>query len=109
MNAHMKKTAYLLLSILAFTTVVGCDDLLDVIPQDRVTPDTFFKTEKELKAFQRVTVRGGETKKVTLVIPFDDLRYWNEETNAWDLEHGKLQLLLGSSSDDIRLISEVTI
>ena len=51
MNAHMKKTAYLLLSLLACTTVVSCDDLLDVVPQDRVTPETFFKTEKELKAF----------------------------------------------------------
>ena len=51
MNAHMKKTAYLLLSILACTSVVSCDDLLDSVPLDKVTPETFFKTEKELKAF----------------------------------------------------------
>ena len=51
MNTHMKKTAYLLLSFLACATVVSCDDLLDAVPQDRVTPETFFKTEKELKAF----------------------------------------------------------
>ena len=65
--------------------------------------------EKELKAFRRVSLKAGESKKVTLEIPLDDLRYWNEETNAWDLEHGKLQLLLGSASDDIRLTKEVTI
>ena len=65
--------------------------------------------EKELKAFQRVSLLPGQRKKVTLEIPLDDLRYWNEETNAWDLEHGQLQLLLGSASDDIRQTAEVTI
>ena len=64
--------------------------------------------EKELKAFRRVSLNAGESKKVTLEIPFDDLRYWNEATNAWDLEHGKLQLLLGAASDDIRQTAEVT-
>ena len=46
---------------------------------------------------------------MTLEIPMKDLRYWNEETNAWDLEHGKLLLQLGSASDDIRETAEVTI
>ncbi len=64
---------------------------------------------KELKAFQRVSLNAGETKTVTLEIPVKDLRYWNEATNAWDLEHGKLQLMLGSASDDIRETAEVTI
>jgi beta-glucosidase len=64
---------------------------------------------KELKAFQRVSLKPGETKKVTLVVPFEELRYWNEETNAWDLEHGQLQLLLGGASDDIRCTAEATI
>jgi len=64
---------------------------------------------KELKAFRRVTLNPDETKTVTMEIPLKDLRYWNEATNAWDLEHGKLQLLLGGSSDDIRETAEVTI
>ena len=65
--------------------------------------------EKELKAFQRVSLAAGEAKTVTISIPVKDLRYWNESTNAWDLEHGKLQLLLGSASDDIRSTAEVNI
>ena len=65
--------------------------------------------EKELKAFKRVSLKAGECQKVVLEIPMDDLRYWNEETAAWDLEHGKLQLLLGAASDDIRCTAEVTI
>ena len=65
--------------------------------------------EKELKAFQRVSLLPGERKKVTLEIPLADLRYWNEETGAWDLEHGQIQLLLGGASDDIRQEAFVTI
>ncbi|MBQ3438476.1 MAG: glycoside hydrolase family 3 C-terminal domain-containing protein [Bacteroidales bacterium] len=64
---------------------------------------------KELKAFDRVTLAAGETKTVTLEIPVKDLRYWNVEKNAWDLEHGKLVLLLGAASDDIRQQAEVII
>ncbi|MBR0301004.1 MAG: fibronectin type III-like domain-contianing protein, partial [Bacteroidales bacterium] len=64
---------------------------------------------KELKAFQRVSLGAGETKTVTLTVPMKELRYWNEATNAWDLEHGKLQLLVGSASDDIRTTAEVAI
>ena len=65
--------------------------------------------EKELKAFSRVSLKAGESRKVTLEIPLKDLRYWNEAKNGWDLEHGKLQLLLGSASDDIRQSAEVSI
>ncbi len=64
---------------------------------------------KELKAFRRVSLRAGETQTVTLRIPVKDLRYWNESTSAWDLEHGKLQLLVGSASDDIRATADVTL
>ena len=64
---------------------------------------------KELKAFDRVTLPAGETKTVTLEIPVKDLRYWNVDKNAWDLEHGRLVFLLGAASDDIRQQAEVTI
>ena len=64
---------------------------------------------KELKAFERVSLGAGETKNVTLEIPADNLRYWNVDTNAWTLEHGRLELLLGSASDDIRQKAETKI
>lgn len=64
---------------------------------------------KELKAFQRVTLKAGESRKVTLSIPMDELRYWDEAASAWALEKGELQILVGSASDDIRLTTNVTI
>ena len=57
---------------------------------------------KELEAFDRVTLQAGETKKVTLEFPIEELAHWDNDTNQWVLEHGKIEILVGSASDDIR-------
>lgn len=64
---------------------------------------------KELKAFQRVTLKAGETKRIKLDIPVKELRYWDVSTNQWALENGSIELLLGASSGDIRLKKTVSI
>jgi beta-glucosidase len=48
-------------------------------------------------------LKAGETKKVTLLLPVSQLRYWDEKSHDWRLESGEIQLMIGSSSDDIRL------
>lgn len=58
---------------------------------------------KELKAFQRVSLKAGESRRVTLSVPVEDLRYWDVEKNGWAVEGGRLDILVGSSSKDIRL------
>ena len=63
---------------------------------------------KELKTFARVNVPAGDRQTVTLSIPYDDLRYWDVDKDAWTLEHGRLELLLGAASDDIRQKAEVS-
>ena len=57
---------------------------------------------KELEAFDRITLKAGETKTVTLEFPVSELAHWDNEKNEWVLEHGKIEILVGSSSDDIR-------
>ena len=57
---------------------------------------------KELEAFDRITLQGGETKTVTLEFPISELAHWDMETNGWVLEPGKIEILVGSASDDIR-------
>jgi hypothetical protein len=60
------------------------------------------RPEKELEAFERVTLKAGETQKVTLEFPVSELAHWDNETNGWVLETGKIEILVGSASDDIR-------
>jgi beta-glucosidase len=67
-------------------------------------PDS--KTErpaKQLKAFARVPVLKGETKTVLLNLKAEDLAYWNEKEHKFTVETGPVELLVGSSSRDIKL------
>ena len=60
------------------------------------------RAEKELEAFERVALKAGETKNVTLEFPLSELAHWDNETNEWVIEHGKIEILVGSASNDIR-------
>ncbi len=68
-----------------------------------------FRPAKELKGFAKVFLKAGESKTVT--IPLDDkaFRYWNVETDHWEVEGGAYQLLVGASVQDIRLQTTVTV
>ena len=65
--------------------------------------------EKELKGFTRVSLNPGESKKVTISLPVSQLRYWDAKIHDWRLESGKIQVMIGSSSSDIRLVKNIEI
>lgn len=64
---------------------------------------------KELKAFTRVTLAPGESRKVTLAIPVKSLQYWDEKLQAWNDDLCNIELQVGASAGDIRLRKEVTL
>ena len=59
---------------------------------------------KELKGFERVDLKAGETKTVSFDITDDMLACWGIE-NKWSVEPGDFTIMVGSSSDDIDLQS----
>jgi beta-glucosidase len=59
---------------------------------------------KELKGYQRLALKPGESKRLTFRLPVDQLAFYDADLNLV-LEPGTIQLMLGSSSDDIRLRS----
>jgi beta-glucosidase len=67
------------------------------------------RPEKELKGFEKVFLKPGESKTVTLTLPADAFKYYSEAKKQWVLEPGKFDLLVGSSSRDIRLTGNVTL
>ena len=67
------------------------------------------RADKELEAFERVTLKAGESKKVTLEFPVSELAHWDMETNGWVVEPGKVEILVGAASDDIRQTIETNI
>lgn len=62
-----------------------------------------------LKAFQRVALKPGEKKKVGLTLRVKDLAYWDEAAGGWKVETGRVQVLVGASSADIKLKDEIQI
>jgi beta-glucosidase len=60
------------------------------------------RPEKELKSFQKVFLKPGESKIVALSLDEESFKYFHDKRNEWIHEAGKYTILLGSASDDIR-------
>ena len=60
------------------------------------------RPQKELKGFQRVTLKAGEHKTVEIPLPAKLLAYWNMDKHAFEIEPDKIQIEAGASSTDIR-------
>jgi len=57
----------------------------------------------ELKGFQRIDLKAGETRKVQFTVDRAALSYWSPEKKAWVADPGKFEIEVGASSRDIRL------
>jgi beta-glucosidase len=62
-----------------------------------------------LCGFTRVHLNRGESRKVTIEIPAERLRYWDTEKKQYVIEPGAYEFLVGAASDDIRLRLPMTI
>jgi beta-glucosidase len=67
------------------------------------------RPEKELKAFQKVFLKAGEAKTITLKLNADAFKYYSEDKKGWVLEPGKFEVLVGTASDDIKLKRNITL
>ena len=68
-----------------------------------------YRPNKELKGFQKVFLKAGESRQVT--IPLDDkaFRYWNSKTNRFEIDGGAYEIMIGASVADIKLAGELTV
>lgn len=61
------------------------------------------RPEKELKGFKKISLAPGETSTVTIPLGFRAFAYFNPDKKGWLAEADDFQVLVGSSSRDIRL------
>jgi beta-glucosidase len=54
---------------------------------------------RELKAFTKVYLEVGETKKVEVTLDKYSLSFWSQEVSKWKAEEGKYTIILASSSN----------
>ena len=58
---------------------------------------------QELKAFDKIELEPGESKEVSLTLNNRDFSYYSKVYDRWLAESGEFDILIGSSSRDIRL------
>lgn len=57
---------------------------------------------KELKGFEKVFIKAGETKNIIMSVKYEDLAYWSETGHRWEVDPGQYQIQIGSSSKEIK-------
>ncbi len=62
----------------------------------------------ELGGFARAALKAGESRKVSFTVSPTQLAFLDRRMN-WTVEKGKMIVMIGSSSEDIRLTSEVQV
>jgi beta-glucosidase len=76
------------------------DEVVQLYTHQRTSRDT--TAVKQLRAFQRVHLAAGQTRTVTLKLRPADLARWDVTRSRWVVESATYDVLLGSSSSDIR-------
>jgi beta-glucosidase len=61
------------------------------------------RPRKELRGFQRVHLARGETKTVEIPLKAQTLAYWDEAKSSFVVEEEPIQVMVGSSSADVKL------
>lgn len=64
---------------------------------------------KSLRAFERISLLPGETRHVTFSLPVAQLSFYDVAIHRFRVEPGVFDILLGASSDDILLRSQVEV
>jgi beta-glucosidase len=68
-----------------------------------------FRAKKELKDFQKVYLKPGETKTITFELDPHDFEYFSIKENSWQTEAGQYDIQIGSSVEAIHLNETITI
>ena len=64
---------------------------------------------KELRGLERITLKPGETKKVSLTIPAEKLAFYDETRHGFVVNPGVFDIMVGSASDDIRATDQIEV
>ena len=64
---------------------------------------------KELKGFTKVNLEPAETKNVKITLYKNAFMFFDSETEKWTLEPGEFEIMIGSSSRDIKLKDKIVL
>jgi beta-glucosidase len=67
------------------------------------------RPERELKAFAKVDLAPRETKTINFHLDREAFWFFDPAENGWGIEPGEMEILIGASSQDIRLRETFTL
>ncbi|WP_433383851.1 glycoside hydrolase family 3 C-terminal domain-containing protein [Actinoplanes sp. CA-142083] len=76
------------------------DEVVQLYTHQRSSRDT--TAVKQLRSFDRVHLKAGQTRTVSLKLSADDLKRWDVTRSKWVVESSVYDILIGASSSDIR-------
>ena len=82
------------------------DEVVQLYTRDNIA--SVPRPVKELKGYTRLRLLPGETRSITFHLPVDQLAFYDSDLELV-LEAGMINVMVGSSSDDIRLTGEFEI
>ena len=68
-----------------------------------------FRSKVELKGFEKIELKPGEEKEISITLDSRAFAYYNTEISDWHVESGDYKIIVGSSSSDIRLEDQINI
>lgn len=88
------------------TGKVKGDEIIQLYLKDMVTSVTTY--ESVLRGFERITLEPRQTKTVSFILNPDHLSLLDQHMN-WTVEPGTFKVLIGASSEDIKLTKDFVI
>ncbi len=82
------------------------DEVVQLYTRDLLSSVTTY--EKNLRGFERIHLKKGETKEISFTIYPRDLELLNLDEH-WVIEPGDFSIMIGASSEDIRLKETLTV
>jgi len=67
------------------------------------------RPREELEGFQRVSILPNQTKTVTIPLKASQLAYWDEKLGKFVVETEPVGLMVGDSSEDLKLNATVRV
>lgn len=64
---------------------------------------------KELRSFQKVSLKHGETTQVTFTLKPEHFSYYDPHSHSWRVDQGRFTIRVGGSSQDLPLESDIEI
>ena len=89
------------------TSEIDGKEIAEVYYRDPVS--SVFRPYKELCGFDKKLIRAGESEHYTVKVPKEYLAFYSVAEDRWVLEGGDFEIMVGQSSEDIRLKGNISI